>query len=146
MLPNLIDFYSSECSECSDNIVIIPETLERCDKDFEGIDLILNEKIIIPAAIYKVLVLYTDRINLQNEGYVQDLYFLEYNGKYYKIIIKYFQYAFNNLFYLSGLRHEEVCKIAKLYNMNTLPFNHIKFWKRKCNNRKLEVTDGICTI
>lgn len=134
---DLIDFYNKECSEYD---IIVPETLERCDKDFEGIDFTFNGDIIIPEAIYKVLVLFTNDINIEGEGYVKDFYFLECKGKYYKIVIKYFQYAFSNIFYLSGQRNEEICKVAKSYNMDTRSFNHIRFLKRKCDTKHLETT------
>lgn len=134
---DLVNFYRKECSKYD---IIVPETLKRCDDDFEGIDFTFNGDIIIPEAIYKVLVLLTDKISLEGEGYVKEFYFLECKGKYYKIVIKYFQYAFSNIFYLSGKRNEEICKVAKSYNMDTLSFNHIKFWKRKCDTRHLETT------
>lgn len=134
---DLVKFYKKECSK---HDIIVPETLERCDDDFKGIDFTFNGDKIIPEAIYKVLVLLSDKISLEGEGYVKEFYFLECKGKYYKIVIKYFQYAFWSLAYLSGQRNKDVCKVAKSYNIDIRPFRHLKFWEPKCVTKHLETT------
>lgn len=134
---DLVNFYKEECGR---HDIIVPETLERCDDDFEGIDFTFNGDKIVPEAIYKVLVLLADKISLECEGYVKEFYFLECKGKYYKIVIKYFQYAFSHVLYLEGQRNKDVCKVARSYNLDTRPYNHLKFWKPKCDTKHLETT------
>lgn len=134
---DLVNFYKEECGR---HDIIVPATLERCDDDFEGIDFIFNGDKIVPEAIYKVLVLLADKISIEGEGYVKEFYFLECKGKYYKIVIKYFQYAFRSLHYLSGKRNKDVCKVAKSYNIDIRPYNHLEFWRLKFNAKHLETT------
>ena len=144
---DLTDFFADDFNE-EDEAVIMTETLKRCDNDFAGIEFIFNEVVIVPEAIYKVLVLIRSCDDSEHcgddywyEGLVEDLYFLESDGKFYKIIYKPFFYE--DYRFLEGWGEREACEYAKKYEMSARCFSHIRFKKDRCENKQLKITDGL---
>lgn len=143
---DLNEFFANDFDE-EEEAVIMTETLTRCDDEFAGMEFIFNEVIIVPDAIYKVMVLLSafdeyecTRDDAWYEGDVKDMYFIESDGKFYKIIYEpYFSEYYR---FLDGWGEKEAEEYAEKYNMRATLFSHLRFNRDRCEKRVMKITNG----